>query len=97
MKKIISSVAMILGSFTTYAATIDPTLLEVHLNIQDKSAKINFEELLDTVLKAAKESYPDAVINKVYINMGNQYKHTLTVKDQNATVFADADGNWIKK
>jgi len=44
-----------------------------------------------------KKAYPDAVINKAYKNEKSEYKIEVTVGDKVGSLFANADGSWIKK
>ena len=102
MKKLILSVAIALGSFYTFAT---PTISnsEVILNsqkivfVQEEFKEIKNEELPEAVKTALKTSYPDAKLDKAYVNSNKEYKLEITVVDQKATVYADANGNWIKK
>lgn len=95
MKKIIA-MAIVLGSFTTFA-TVSPILhTEKTVLVQDFK-EIKAEELPDAVKSALKTSYPDATLAKAYVNESKEYKLDITVGDQKATVYADANGNWIKK
>lgn len=97
MKKLILSVAIILGSFSTFAQVVESTAVEQQETVQDKYAEITMDNLPVAVTKAIEKTYPGAKIKTVYMNKKNQYKLELTVKDQSATVYADADGNWITK
>ena len=97
MKKLILSVAIVLGSLTSFASTpvISSTII---LNItQEEYTEITNDKLPEAVLEAVKKSYPDATIDKAYVNEKKEYKLEITVGDQKAAVFADANGNWIKK
>lgn len=97
MKKLILSFAIVLGSFSTFATA--PTLLRSeNIDIvQEDFKQIANEELPEAVKTALKTSYPDAKLDKAYINSNKEYKLEITVMDQKATVYADANGNWIKK
>lgn len=97
MKKLILSVAIALGSFSTFATA--PTLLssEEIVFVQENFKEIKNEELPEAVKTALKTSYPDAKLDKAYVNSNKEYKLEITVVDQKATVYADANGNWIKK
>jgi hypothetical protein len=49
-------------------------------------------------VKAALETaHPGAILGKAYINEKKEYKLEITVGDQKATVYADAEGNGINK
>ena len=98
MKKLVLSVAIVLGSFTAIATTapISKTGTEKTIYVQDFK-EIKAEELPEAVKTALKTSYPDATLDKAYVNSSKEYKLDITVGDQKATVYADANGNWIKK
>ncbi|TDD99343.1 hypothetical protein [Flavobacterium cellulosilyticum] len=97
MKKLILSAAIILGSFTTFAQAVESTPVEQQAKVQDEYTEISMDKLPEAVTKATEATYPGSKIKAAYMNKQNQYKLELTVKDQSATVFADADGNWITK
>jgi len=44
-----------------------------------------------------KKAYPDAVLNKAYKNSASQYKLEVTVGDKVGSLYANADGSWVKK
>ena len=97
MKKLILSAAILLGSLTSFASN-----LPVHSNavisiIQEEYTEITADQLPEAVKDAIKISYPDAAIEKTYVNDKKEYKIEISVGDQKAAVYADADGNWIKK
>lgn len=96
MKKIIASVAIILGSLTAFATSVPVLNTEKTVYVQDFK-EIKAEELPEAVKTALKTSYPDATLDKAYVNSSREYKLDITVEDQKATVYADANGNWIKK
>lgn len=102
MKKLILSVALVLGSLTTFAqasavSKTETTKTEVTKTVQEKYTEIKTAEVPDAVKTALKTAYPDATLSRAYVNDKKEYKLELTVGDQNATVYADANGNWIKK
>jgi len=96
MKKLILSIAIVLGSFTAIATTVPVSTTEKTIYVQDFK-EIKNEELPEAVKNALKTSYPDAKLDKAYVNSNKEYKLEITVVDQKATVYADANGNWIKK
>ena len=96
MKKLILAVAIVLGSFSAIATTMPVSNTEKTIYVQDFK-EIKAEELPEAVKTALKTSYPDATLDKAYVNSSKEYKLDITVGDQKATVYADANGNWIKK
>lgn len=97
MKKLILSAAILLGSLTSFASN-----LPVHSNtviniIQEEYTEITADQLPEAVKDSIKISYPDAAIDKAFVNDKKEYKIEISAGDQKAAVYADADGNWIKK
>lgn len=88
--------AVVFGSFTTFA-TVSPVSNTEQTVLVQEFKEIKAEELPEAVKTALKTSYPDASLAKAYVNSNNEYKLDITVGDQKATVYADANGNWIKK
>ncbi len=101
MKKLILSVALLLGSFVTFAQTDAKTVAqsatETAKPTQDKFKEVKAEEVPEAVSKSLSKAYPEATVSKAYVNDKKEYKLDIAVGDQKATVFADATGNWIKK
>lgn len=101
MKKLILSVAMLLGSFVTFAQTDAKTVAqsatETAKPTQDKFKEVKAEEVPEAVSASLAKAYPEAKVAKAYVNDKKEYKLDIAVGDQKATVFADATGNWIKK
>ena len=97
MKKLILSVAIVLGSLTSFASTpVIPSTIILNIT-QEEYTEITNDKLPEAVQEAVKKSYPDATIDKAYVNEKKEYKLEITVGEQKAAVFADANGNWIKK
>lgn len=97
MKKTIVAAAIVLGSLTAFATTPVQIASNQYTLTQEEFTEIGTDKLPEAVLKATEKTHPGASITKAYINKENQYKLEITVKDQSATVYADADGNWITK
>lgn len=98
MKKLFISAAIILGSVSGFAtASPDLHVPKITVTVQDDFTEIKTEEVPDAVRTAIKTAYPDATLDKAYVNTLKEYKLEITVRDQKATVYADANGNWIKK
>ena len=98
MKKIFISAAIVLGSLTSFASTspiVNTTVKSV--SIQDEFTEIKNEEVPTAVTNALKKAYPDAVLNKAYKNAASQYKLEITVGDKVGSLYANADGSWVKK
>ncbi len=102
MKKLTLLAAIVLGSFTTFAqtasvATATTATETVAKPAQDTFKEITADEVPDAVKTALKKAYPDATLDKAYVNAAQEYKLEITVGGQKATVYADVNGNWIKK
>jgi hypothetical protein len=98
MKKLVFAIALLFGSFATFAATVSGLNLENPIVLsQEKFKEIKAEEVPDAVKMAMKKDYPEATLDKAYVNEKKEYKLEITVATQKTTVYADADGNWITK
>ena len=96
MKKLLLSAAIVLGSLSSYAGAVPTDQVQNQLSVFQEGY-IEVETVPDAVKKALEAAYPGAVLGKAYINEKKEYKLEITVKDQKATVYADAAGNWINK
>lgn len=98
MKNLFLSAAIVLGSLTSFASTspITNTIVKT-VSIQDEYTEIKLEEVPVAVTDALKKAYPDAVLSKAYKNATSQYKLEVTVGDKVGSLYANADGSWIKK
>ncbi len=97
MKRLFLSVAIVAASLTSFASTTILNSNEIITIVQEEYTEITSDKLPEAVLSAIKNSYPDATIDKAYVNEKKEYKIEISVGDQKAAVFADANGNWIKK
>ncbi|MWB93503.1 hypothetical protein GON26_03970 [Flavobacterium sp. GA093] len=98
MKNLFLSAAIVLGGLTSFASTspITNTIVKT-ISIQDEYTEIKLEEVPTAVSDALKKAYPDAVLSKAYKNAKSEYKLDVTVGDKVGSLFANADGTWIKK
>lgn len=98
MKNLFLSAAIVLGGLTSFASTspITNTIVKT-ISIQDEYTEIKLEEVPVAVTDALKKAYPDAVLSKAYKNAKTEYKLDVTVGDKVGSLFANADGSWIKK
>lgn len=98
MKNLFLSAAIVLGGLTSFASTSQATNTIVKtISIQDEYTEIKLEEVPVAVTDALKKAYPDAVLSKAYKNAKSEYKLDVTVGDKVGSLFANADGSWIKK
>ena len=98
MKNLFLSAAIVLGGLTSFASTspISNTIVKT-ISIQDEYTEIKLEELPVAITDALKKAYPDAVLSKAYKNAKSEYKLEVTVGDKVGSLYANADGSWIKK
>ncbi|QOG03456.1 hypothetical protein [Flavobacterium sp. MDT1-60] len=98
MKNLFLSAAIVLGGLTSFASTspISNTIVKT-ISIQDEYTEIKVEEVPAAVTDALKKAYPDAVLSKAYKNAASQYKLEVTVGDKVGSLYANADGSWVKK
>ena len=104
MKKLILS-AILLGSISTFAqeakttkeTKVTTTEATSKSSVQENYKEIKSEELPEALKTSLKVSYPEATVTKAYVNDKKEYKMDIAVGDQKATVYADAQGNWLKK
>lgn len=98
MKKLILSAAIILGSVSIYATANTTTAKEAktEINRQSDYTEVSIDAVPAIIKAAVEKGYPGAKINKAYINEKKEYKLELSVGDQQATVFTDVNGNWLK-
>ncbi len=99
MKKSIVLAAIVLGSFSTFATTnlsISNAMVGVP-SIQEEYTEVKIEEIPEVIKVALKKAYPDAILNKAYVNEKKEYKLEVTVGEKVGSLYADATGAWIKK
>ncbi|WP_163410035.1 hypothetical protein [Flavobacterium ajazii] len=97
MKKLILSAAIILGSLSIYASTAnDAETVKTTVNFQSAYTEIKTDEVPAAVKTALETAYPGAKLDKAYVNEKKEYKLDISVGDQKATVYSDANGNWLK-
>jgi hypothetical protein len=98
MKNLFLSAAIVLGSLSSFASTSPSTetILKV-VSIQEEYTEIKLEELPEPITVALKKAFPSAVLSKAYKNAKSEYKLDVTVGEKVGSVYANADGTWIKK
>ena len=106
MKKLILSAAIILGSFSAFAQQSTPpnppkseeaAKTATAAKTFDTFTEIKIEEVPEAVKNALVKAYPTAILNKAFINDKKEYELQVTVGDRQGSVYADANGAWIKK
>jgi len=98
MKNLFLSAAIVLGGLTSFASTTSVQNNIVNtISIEEEYTEIKIEEVPAAITEALKKAYPDAVLTKAYKNEKSEYKIDVTVGDKVGSLFANADGSWIKK
>ena len=98
MKKLVVSAAILLGSLSTFASVTPVTNSTLKtVVVSDEFVEIKIEEVPSAVTDALKTAYPDAVVNKAYVNENKEYQLDITLGDKQGAVFADENGKWIQK
>jgi hypothetical protein len=99
MKNLFLSAAIVLGSLTSFASTtpkVTNTIVK-NISVEDEYTEIKLTDLPAPITESLKKAYPDAVLTKAYKNEKSEYKLDVTVAEKAVTLFANADGTWIKK
>jgi len=98
MKNLFLSAAIVLGSLTSFASTsaVSNTVVK-SICIGDEYTEIKVTELPSAITEALKKTQPDAVITKAYKNEKSEYKLDITAAGKTESLYANADGSWIKK
>ncbi|MBA6152064.1 hypothetical protein [Gelidibacter maritimus] len=99
MKKVVLTVAIILGGFSTYAVSTIPPTPQVELIAQEEYKEIKVEALPQAVKDALAKDFPTATLTKAYVGEKQEleYKLDLTIEGEELSVYADKDGNWVEK
>jgi len=99
MKKIILTVAVVLGGLSSFAASAFPMNVTPKIEVvtQQEYKEIDAETLPQAVKDALATDYPTATLDKAYVNEKQEYKLDITVDGATSSVYADKDGTWIVK
>ena len=111
MKKLILSAAIVLGSFSSIAQATPDTAKELkEVTVAETKVSetkdatqseeytiVKAEEVPAALNVALEASYPGSKIVLAHVNEAKEYKLEIAVEDRKATVYADAEGNWIQK
>ena len=98
-KSIVLSVAVLLGSLSTFANnTLTPSVsFATTISVQEEYTEVAVTTLPDAVKASIEAAMPGAEIEKAYINEAKEYKLEVKAADQSMTVFTDANGMIVKK
>lgn len=111
MKKLIFATALAIGSLTAVNAQQDAAIAQVStdettmtqaVDVQETVAQdfkeIKATELPKPVLEAVASDFKGATVSKAYKNAKGEYKVVIATADnKQKTVYANADGEWMKK
>ncbi|SEP15256.1 hypothetical protein SAMN05444671_2912 [Flavobacterium sp. CF108] len=97
MKKLAISAAILLGCLSIPAiAEITPNKVKTAVSVQTEYTEISTDVVPAAVKTALQTAYPNAKLEKAYVNDKKEYKLEISVGDQKATVYSDVNGNWLK-
>ena len=99
MKKVVLTVAIVLGGLSTYATSAFPMnpITNIEIVAQAEYKEIDAKTLPQAVKDALATDYPTATLDKAYVNDNKEYKLDITVDGASSSVYADKDGTWIVK
>lgn len=98
MKKLMLTVAIVVGGMSTYALNSISTFDVVVSTITKEEFKeISFDQLTESIVTAFQKDYASATLNKAYVNSSEQYKLVVTVDEAEQTLYIDKDGNWLEE
>lgn len=97
MKKVILTAVLAFATVTTFATTESNPTTTCTVVLQEEFKELAVEELPSPVQEAVKKDFKDAKIEKAYVNESKEFKLELIVSGASQTVYADANGNWLKK
>lgn len=97
MKKLILSLAILVGSLSAFATPFQTNQLVVNgIVLQDPYTEIKVAELPATITTALKAKYPKAVIEKAYVTEDKLYKLDITIGNLREILLCEENGNWVQ-
>ncbi|QSW87201.1 MULTISPECIES: hypothetical protein [Flavobacterium] len=97
MKKLAIATAIILGSMSiSVTAETSTKKVQTSVSLQAEYTEITTDAVPAAVKTALQTAYPNAKLEKAFINDKKEYKLQISVGDQKATVYSDVNGNWLK-
>ncbi|PJJ10392.1 hypothetical protein CLU83_3803 [Flavobacterium sp. 1] len=90
MKMLILTAAIVLGWTAIYSNRHAKT----ESDIQPEYREVNVNAVPATIKAALETAYSGTKLVKAYVNEKKEYKLELSVNNQKATVYTDANGNW---
>ncbi|MEN2415772.1 hypothetical protein [Flavobacterium mesophilum] len=96
MKKLALAAVVILASLSVPAQASTPNKTAMSVSVQTEYTEVTVDAVPAAVKTALQTAYPNAKLDKAYVNEKKEYKLEISVKDQKATVYSDVNGNWLK-
>ena len=90
MKMLILTATIVLGWIAIYSNGHAKT----ESDIQPKYREVSVNAVPATIKAALETAYSGTKLVKAYVNEKKEYKLELSVNNQKATVYTDANGNW---
>ena len=98
MKKVILLSALVLGSFTTFANSQVDSIETTQISLfQQEFKEVKISDIAQPVQDALKKDFADAKVSNAYVNEKKEYKLVLVIGEKTETVYADAEGKWLKR
>ena len=99
MKKVILTLAIALGSLSTFASTTNTATINnsITKTVQEEYTEVALDALPDAVKATVMNSFPNSKLLKAYKNEKNEYKLEISVGTATHDIFTDATGKIIKK
>ena len=101
MKKVFLLSALAFASLTTFATTsensIEKETVVTVSQSQEEFKEINPSEIAQPVKDALKRDFAEATVSNAYVNEKQEYKLVLLIGEKKETIYADANGKWLKR
>jgi hypothetical protein len=99
MKTLFFASLLVLGSLTTIQAQTELTEIpDAEVEVVQDYAEVKISELPQPVKDAVARDFEAATISKAYKNEKGEFKLLIaTAEKQSLTLFADKNGEWLKK
>ncbi|MCG1036193.1 hypothetical protein [Polaribacter sargassicola] len=99
MKKLVLTVAVVLltSSVSVFAQSNNNPKEIASVIVKEEFKEITIKEMPESVANAILKDFPKGAVTKVYVNESEQYKIAITVEETEKILYADKEGNWLKK
>ncbi|MFV0541421.1 MAG: hypothetical protein ACK5MZ_09330 [Aestuariibaculum sp.] len=98
MKKLFLTAAILIGGATTFALPVNMLSNEIiTISVNEGFTEISLDQLPEAVKAAVEKDFANATLSKAYVNASEQYKLVLSIDENESTVYADKDGNWLEE